>query len=220
FLTKLAVELADGQPRSPEQILALTRLTPQKDLAFVVGDLARLTSDVSEGARRAALIIGDLQNLTATTRRGQELVDLARVARQTVALLEPRAPEGVRFELALSTTPPVEARAGELEQVLLNLADNAMRAVGSGGTVHIELGATDGQLELVVRDDGPGLTDEAKQRAFEPFFTTRPAGEGSGLGLAIVAAIVRAHHGTIVVTSEPGTGARFVVRLPLPSDGK
>jgi signal transduction histidine kinase len=68
-----------------------------------------------------------------------------------------------------------------------------------------------------VDDDGPGMTEEVKRLAFEPFFTTRAAGEGSGLGLAIVASIVRAHHGTITLMSEPGRGTRVELRLPLDS---
>ena len=222
FLTRVALELADGRARSPEEIRAITQLSPSKDLAFVVEDLERLTTDVGEGARRAALIIGDLQNLTAVSHRGIELVDLARVVRQTVALLAPRTRDGVTIETSLSDVSPLHARAGELEQVLLNLVDNAVRAVGARGTVRIGLRTIEGHAELSVLDDGPGMTDDVKRQAFEPFFTTRPAGDGSGLGLAIVASIVRAHQGVVSVKSELGLGTEFTVRLPLPlteSDG-
>ena len=215
FLTRVALELADGRARSADEVRALTELVPGKDLAFVVADLERLTQDLGEGARRAALIIGDLQNLTAVSRRGVELVDLARAVRQTVALIAARTPAGVRVEVAVAPAPPLPARAGELEQVLVNLVDNAVRAVGARGTVQITLKSGDGEVELVVSDDGPGMPSAVKSRIFEPFFTTRAAGEGSGLGLAIVAFIVRAHQGSVSVESEPGLGARFTVRLPL-----
>jgi signal transduction histidine kinase len=215
FLTRVALELADGRARGAEQVRAVTELAPGKDLAFVAADLERLTQDLGEGARRAALIIGDLQNLTSVSRREVELVDLGRAVRQTVALIAPRTPAGVRVTLAVADVEPFPARAGELEQVLLNLVDNAVRAVGSHGTVHVELRTQDRELELSVSDDGPGMPGDVKARAFEPFFTTRAPGEGSGLGLAIVASIVRAHHGTVTLDSEPGHGARFVIRLPL-----
>jgi len=103
--------------------------------------------------------------------------------------------------------------------LLVNLIDNAVRAVGSRGTVRIVLEASESELELSVSDDGPGMPHAVKARVFEPFFTTRAAGEGSGLGLAIVASIVRAHRGTVTVDSEPEHGARFVVRLPFVRDG-
>jgi len=131
-----------------------------------------------------------------------------------VALVASRTPPGVHVEVSVADVPPFQARAGELEQVLINLVDNAVRAVGSRGTVRIALKAGESELELSVSDDGPGMSNAVRDRVFEPFFTTRAAGEGSGLGLAIVASIVRAHRGTITVESEPEHGARFLVRLP------
>jgi signal transduction histidine kinase len=68
---------------------------------------------------------------------------------------------------------------------------------------------------LSVRDDGSGMTDEERQHACEPFFTTRSAGEGSGLGLAIVAQIVEGHGGVLVLESAPGKGTTVTLRLPL-----
>jgi signal transduction histidine kinase len=214
FLTRVALELSDGRARSDEEVRRLSELAPGKDLAFVAADLERLTQDLAEGARRAALIIGDLQHLTSVPRREIELVDLARAVRQTVALIASRTPAGVVVDVSVAELPPFPARAGELEQALLNLVDNAVRAVGARGRVQIALRAGDGELELSVVDDGPGMSNEVKARVFEPFFTTRPAGEGSGLGLAIVASIVRDHQGTLSLESEPGHGARFTIRLP------
>jgi signal transduction histidine kinase len=214
FLARAALELADGRSRSAEELRSLTALAPGKDLAFVVRDLDRLTEDLGEGARRASLIIGDLQNLTTVSRREVELIDLGRAVRQTVAVFAPRLPEGVCLEVLACELPPFRARAGELEQVLLSLVDNAVRAVGARGTVRISGRLLDGHVELAVEDDGPGLSEAVKARVFEPFFTTRAPGEGSGLGLAIVASIVRAHGGVVAVESEPGRGARFSVRLP------
>lgn len=217
FLTTVATSLADGRPRSADELQALTRLNAKKDLAFVAKDLAALTADISEGARRAHLIISDLHSLSSA-RRGVVTVDLAQVARQTEALLKPRLPAGVRLELALDGAPTLSARAGQLEQVVLNLADNALRAVGARGVVRLEVSATPEDAVVCIIDDGPGMAADVKERVFEPFFTTRRAGEGSGLGLAIVAAIVRAHQGRVTVESAPGRGATFEVRLPLEND--
>lgn len=218
FLTRAATELSDGRLRTAEELFRLTHLTEQKDLSFVVDDLARLSTDIGEGARRAHLIISDLQGLTTAAQRGVERVDLARVSKQTIALLDPGVPPGVRLEAEIAASPTLSARAGQLEQVLVNLTDNALRAVGERGTVRIYVGENDGHAVVRVIDDGPGMSDEVKRQAFEPFFTTRAAGEGSGLGLAIVASIVRAHQGTIALESAIGSGTQIELRFPLDAE--
>jgi signal transduction histidine kinase len=197
-----------------EELAQLTQLSPRKDLKFVAEDLVRLTSDVDEGARRAKFIIGDLQSLT-TSQRGVEQVDLARAVNQTLALLKPRTGPGVRIDTQLDPVAPVTARAGQLEQVLVNLVDNALRAVGPNGHLLVKLEAAETRFRLIVKDDGPGMTAEVKKQALEPFFTTRAPGEGSGMGLAIVAAIVSGHQGTVTLNSEPGAGTEIVIDLPL-----
>jgi signal transduction histidine kinase len=215
FLSRAATELSDGRARTESELAALTRLTVRKDLGFVSDDLARLTVDIGEGARRAQLIISDLQSLTSAAQRGVETIDLHRVVRQTIALLRPGVPAGVHLEADLAPVPPLSAMAGQIEQVLVNLADNALRAVGDDGEVRISVERVDGDALVKVTDDGAGMSEEVKRQAFEPFFTTRAAGEGSGLGLAIVASIVRAHRGTVTLTSEPGKGTEVELRLPL-----
>ena len=147
-----------------------------------------------------------------------ERVDLHRVVRQTIALMKPQIPPGVRLEADLTPVSILPARAGQLEQVMVNLADNALRAVGEKGTVRIQVGTAEGHAIVKVTDDGAGMTAEVRRQAFDPFFTTRPAGEGSGLGLAIVASIVRAHRGTAKLTSTPGQGTEVELRLPLEAD--
>src|SRR5262249_53881615 len=102
--------------------------------------------------------------------------------------------------------------AGQIEQALINLVDNALRSGARQVTVRV---ARDGEAALVeVIDDGAGMSEEVRRRAREPFFTTRPAGEGAGLGLAIVASIVAAHKGTLEIDSSPGRGTRVSLRIP------
>ena len=213
FLVRIATALRDGRARSPDELAALLQLTPKKDLDAVTRDLASILDDVSEGARRARLIIADLQSLTAGSQRGLEAVSLPKVVEQTLALLAPQL-DGIDVRTELADVPPITARAGQLEQVTTNLVHNATQAVARGGTIRIAVRGIDDAVELVVADDGAGMTPEVQQRAFEPFFTTRAAGEGSGLGLSIVASIVAGHRGTIAVDSAPGRGTTVTVRIP------
>jgi PAS domain S-box-containing protein len=116
--------------------------------------------------------------------------------------------------------PPVYCNRTEIEQVFLNVIKNAAQALASrtGPTRRISLrtrkDAEFAQVEIA--DNGPGIDEATCGRVFEPFFTTKPVGVGTGLGLSVSYFIVtERHHGTIAVTSTPGSGTCFVVRLPL-----
>jgi signal transduction histidine kinase len=111
--------------------------------------------------------------------------------------------------------PAIHAFAGELNQVWTNLLDNAFDAVAIGGKVSVCTRRIDGQAEVVIADDGPGIPAELQPRIWEPFFTTKPMGEGSGLGLDIARRIVVGRHGgEMRLESRPGD-TRFLVTLPI-----
>jgi PAS domain S-box-containing protein len=120
---------------------------------------------------------------------------------------------------------PIKADAGQIEQILVNLAVNARDAMPSGGTLTIDTdnvlvdsdtGPQAGRyVRLRVTDTGVGMPREVIARAFEPFFTTKPKGEGTGLGLATVYGIVKQAGGDVQISSEPGAGTTFTVLLPV-----
>ena len=105
---------------------------------------------------------------------------------------------------------------GELGQVWLNLIDNAIDAAPEAGHVTVTAGRERNSVVVRVIDDGGGIADADRDRIFEPFYTTKPVGEGSGLGLDVVQSIVRAHRGSVEVTSRPGR-TEFRVCLPATS---
>ena len=104
----------------------------------------------------------------------------------------------------------------EMKQVVLNLITNGLDSVDSGGAVIVAVRQRDSDAQLVVEDNGCGMTDEVRQHLFEPFFTRRRGGQGTGLGLSITYRIVEEHNGQIIPHSDgPGKGSRFTVSLPL-----
>lgn len=155
-----------------------------------------------------------------------EPTDLPRLVERSLALVQRQPlPEGVRLEANVGAAiPEVPMDPDKIHQVLLNLVQNALQAVGDAGHVQVELGlgrirrrgavpTTTDAVELRVRDDGPGIDAENLEKLFIPFFTTRM--DGTGLGLAISRRLVEAHGGELQVKSALGGGSTFVVRLPL-----
>jgi PAS domain S-box-containing protein len=151
------------------------------------------------------------------------------IVRNVETLLRRLLPEDVRLTLDLTGDLTVIADAGQIGQVLLNLATNARDAMPDGGELRIETrlaqidarfiaeqgyGKAGPYALLSVSDTGTGMDRNTQDKIFEPFYTTKEVGKGTGLGLAIVYGIVKQHQGYIIVTSEPGMGATFDIYLP------
>jgi GAF domain-containing protein len=114
--------------------------------------------------------------------------------------------------------PPVVANEGQLRQVFLGIAANALEAMEGRGRLTIRTALRNGEAEIEFQDAGPGVPPEILPRLFDPFFTTKPPGQGTGLGLAIAQGIVADHAGRIEVKSRPGEGAVFRVYLPVTTE--
>ncbi|WP_257455685.1 sensor histidine kinase [Archangium lipolyticum] len=180
-----------------------------------------------EQSDRIARIIQQLLNLARRKPPRFEEVDVRTAGRAIFELVELDARRrGVRLEFeAPEALPRVLADGDQLQQVLLNLLGNALRATPRGGRVRLSLapslyrlpgsGTERASVALVVEDTGVGMTQEVLAKVFEPFFTAWGDSSGTGLGLAVVKSIVAEHGGTLVVDSRKDEGTRFTVHLPV-----
>ncbi|MFN3545357.1 MAG: sensor histidine kinase [Thiobacillus sp.] len=160
-------------------------------------------------ARRAAQIVRDMLSAARAPAPALQKVDLKAVCAAFVRLVTPLArKQGVGLTLEASGPVPVRADASRVEQILFNLVSNAMQA----GARTIRLTLLNGSAPAVaVSDDGPGLPESVRMRLFEPFVTTKPAGQGTGLGLAISQRLAREMHAQLVLEpSAQGTCFRLV----------
>ena len=181
-------------------------------------DVRTLAAETERAGLRIAELVGAIKRLTYMDRAPiPEPTDIEQGLRDTLAILAYKArKKSVRVTIDLAPgLPRVHALGGELNQVWMNLLDNALDAVAPGGSV-VATARPEGRY-LVVRvvDDGPGISPEHAPRVFDPFFTTKPPGEGTGLGLEVARARVRGHGGEIDFDSRPGR-TEFRVALPLP----
>lgn len=174
---------------------------------------------IQQEAERAANIVRNLLNFARRHEGARRPVAIRTLLARTLALLRNQL-MATRAETALvlePDLPEIEVDTSQIQQVLVNLINNAAQALASTGNAgHITITAKrwlDG-IAIQVADDGPGVPPELSERIFEPFFTTKPEGEGTGLGLSICQGIVREHGGRITVESAPGIGTTFTVELP------
>ena len=187
-------------------ILGYTRLLHKKAVGSLADDLAI----VEEEVLRCQEIVAGLLDFSRPVEVGTQPVDLRALCDDVVArLLDASPTPGVAVTVA--GQGDTTGTASKLRQVLLNLIKNAIEAAAPAGRVDIEIDEAHECSRVTVRDSGPGLDAEARERLFQPFFTNKP--RGTGLGLAVSQAIARAHGGEIV--AEPhGGGACFTLRLP------
>lgn len=169
-------------------------------------------------------LVADLRTLSLAD-AGQlalerQQLDVGALVQEVVRRMKPLAEEkGIALGHTLADTPPLQADAQRLTQVVTNLIDNALRYTPRGGDVQVSVEQANGQVRIGVSDDGPGIPAEALPHVFDRFWrgekSRNRAGGGSGLGLAIVRQLVEAHGGSVGVESEVGSGATFSVLLPL-----
>lgn len=170
-----------------------------------------LTASVVEGVDRINRLVQDLRRFTRLEPGRYEDARLDEVARAALQLYRAAQPASGDIIMHLEETPRLPMDTVRIQQVVLNLVQNAAEAVGGGGRVTLSTRTDDGDAVLVVKDDGPGIPEDALPRIFEPLFTTKS--EGTGLGLSIVKRIVEEHGGTIAVETGP-QGTTFTARFP------
>ena len=177
-----------------------------------------LRSDVdaiSAAAERAAGITSQLLTISRGDLVSSEVFDVRLRLRHLVGILRSVLPTSVELVMSLDAGEHlVRMSPAQFDQVILNLAVNARDAMGERGTLTVRLAGTSEFMTIEVIDTGAGMDPATAERCFEPFFTTKGGLRGTGLGLATVHSVVTGTGGDLTLTSTPGEGTTFRVRLP------
>ena len=190
------------------------------DTAHGIATITTNADNINTAVDRVAKIIFALKSFS---RFGGVQVwtpsDLREGLETVLTIYQNQIKHGVELVRQFEELPPVRCLPDEINQVWTNLVHNALQAMDHKGTLILGL-RRDGDNALVsVTDTGCGMTPEVRERIFDAFFTTKPAGEGTGLGLDIVRKIIEKHGGRILVDSEVGKGSTFTVSLPIAGVG-
>lgn len=199
-----------------------------------------LLGQIGEQTDRARNIVRSLLEFSRDRGFKKEMLPLRRLFEETIRFVKGQTPSRVDIQVDVPGDIAILADKQRIQQAFLNLIENALEAVGEEGGVfirarghraidkaeetaeiynfaryHGKCTLEDDTVDIEIRDTGPGIPPDLLARIFDPFFTTKDMGKGSGLGLYIVHEIIEEHDGCIAVDSEVGSGATFLIRLPL-----
>lgn len=180
-----------------------------------VREAREMLSDVLMGMGQMNELVDNLRSFTRLDRAHTASVNLNTALGSVCYIAKTVISTKVRLEQAFEPLPAIECNVSQLNQVFLNLINNAAQAIKGSGTITVATRADASHITVSIRDTGTGIPADVLPHIFEAYFTTKADGEGTGLGLAIARNIVTEHGGDIEVRSEVGVGSEFRVRLPV-----
>lgn len=192
-----------------------SKLPEEEGTGAVLDDFRALLQESISGAQRIAAIVADLKTFSNIDQQDFVPCDLNQLIATTCHLIEAECNHDLKIEQRLGQLPKLAGYPAKISQALYNVLNNATQAIsGTGGRVRITSQvAENGCSEVMIEDNGCGITSEHLDCLFDPFFTTRPVGSGTGLGLSVARDIMAAHRGEILVRSKLGAGTRVTLRF-------
>jgi signal transduction histidine kinase len=198
------------------------------ELDYILEDLPRIMGSMKVGAERIRDLVLTLRHFYRLDEPDMKEASLEEGLENTLVLLNNRTKQNVEVEREFAGIPKVECYINQLNQVFMNLLNNAIDALleeaenasakrGEKNKITVKTEKVDDNaIAIHISDNGPGIAPDIQSRIFEPFFTTKPMGVGTGLGLSISHKIItETHHGEMTFSSTPGEGSTFTVKLPL-----
>jgi signal transduction histidine kinase len=218
-------EAAQHEAVTQEIVEELAAATAQADLPFLMSEVPAAIDQSLDGIDRVARILHSLQEFAHPNGGQQGAVDLNRAVQSAAAICRSQWKQVAELVTDLDPRmPPLRCPPDDVHQILINLLINAAHAIEEKlgeaptekGTITVRTRRRDGWADIRVEDTGTGIPEEARQRVFDRFFTTKQPGRGTGQGLAIVRSlVVDQHGGTITFTTQLGRGTAFIVRIPI-----
>lgn len=215
FLNVAKVFNTDPSKENRQQLLDTYQ---QMDIGFLDQEIQSLIESIIRGASRTRDIVTSLRTFSRNTTEVFALSDIHEGLDSTLTILNSALGNGIELIRDYGEVPPIRCQITKLNQVFLNLINNAIQAIDGEGKIQIQTRHIDDQVRIRICDTGKGMPESVRKRIFEPFFTTKEIGTGTGLGLSISYGIIEQHHGTIAARSREGKGTTLEMWLPIGDD--
>ncbi|MCF4967312.1 ATP-binding sensor histidine kinase [Nostoc sp. CMAA1605] len=220
------------QQELPNISSAVTAKAAEIDLDFIAEDLPKTLESMMVGSARIRHIVLGLRNFSRLDESDMKPVDIHDGIENTLMILQHRLQEkrdlpAIIVNRQYAKLPPVNCYAGQLNQVFMNILNNAIDAL-EGSNINNNQLLTQPEIRIfteltksntvriTIADNGLGMTEQVREKIFDPFFTTKPVGSGTGLGLSIsYQIVVEKHKGQLICNSTPGAGTELIIEIPL-----
>ncbi|MEJ2542566.1 MAG: MCP four helix bundle domain-containing protein [Calditrichaceae bacterium] len=182
---------------------------------FLFEEIKSLLEGIEEGALRTREIVIGLRNFSRMDEDAIKVANVNEGIDSTLMLLRNKIKNKITINKEYGQIPPIDCYPGKLNQVFMNILNNATDAIKDVGEISIRTWGNDNHIFISIKDNGIGMPENVRKRIFEPFFTTKDVGQGTGLGLSISFGIIEKHKGTITVKSKKNEGSEFIIQLPI-----
>jgi len=202
-----------------EKLKEIETLKQELDYNFLTQELETIISSIENGANRTTEIVRSLRNFSRLDEGDLIPADINEGIESALVLLRSEY-SGIEIIKELAELPKIECYPGKLNQVFLNILNNAIQAIKGRknqtekGKIIVSTSVDQDNINISIKDNGNGISKDIIDKIFNPFFTTKDVGKGTGLGLSIVYRIIESHNGTIKVESEENIGTTFTLNLP------
>lgn len=209
------------QEFSAESKKELKNFEDEIELDYLLEEVDQLLQGIDDGARRTVEIVRGLRLFSRVDEQDVKKVDLHDGLDSTLILLNSSMQGKIKITKQYGDLPMVECLAGKINQVFMNVINNAVHAVLdpnhaiANPEIIIRTSHEGTEVRIEIEDNGVGMPDHVKEKVFEPFFTTKEVGKGTGLGLSIVYTVIENHKGSLEIHSQLNKGTNFVIRLPV-----
>lgn len=206
---------------SPESKKELENFEEEIELDYLLQEVDQLLQGIDDGARRTVEIVRGLRLFSRVDEQDVKKVDLHDGLDSTLILLNSSMQGRIKVTKAYGDLPMVECLAGKINQVFMNVINNAVHALLDPNhsienpEIIIRTSHQADEVRIEIEDNGIGMPDHVKEKVFEPFFTTKEVGKGTGLGLSIVYTVIENHKGSLEIYSKLNEGTNFVIKLPV-----
>ena len=181
----------------------------------ILEEVNQLLSGIEEGAGRTMEIVRGLRNFSRLDEGEKKLADINEGIESTLLMLRNQLKNRIEVVKNFGSLPQLPCYPGKLNQVFMNIINNAGQSIEGNGTISISTSYVKKNIRVSIKDSGKGMSPEVASHIFEPFYTTKDVGKGTGLGLSISYGIIQEHNGEIKVKSKLEEGTEFIITLPV-----